>query len=671
MSQDLVKTKNSFFLFLLFLIVVPIIIYFYFLKWKTDTIYGDDLLMFRDVTGTNSFIERLNWHVAFQKYRPVHGLSMQMIIDWFGKNINAYYVFNVAIHTINTFIFALLINLFLKSPVLSFAFSLIFAVSRFTFFNISQLLNGGALEGLAITFFLLSVFFIIRSVWQQETTAKQKNKDILISILFANLSMYTHERYIVIIPCIILLILLAPQLKQFTIRQKSILISFAVLSMFLNVGIKNFVFSMPFFVGTGGTNMSFSFASAFGYLTDGILSIFQINKGPEYLTGSQFSALSTINKTIAITIFLSSLIVIGIFIFRSVKLIVQQKRINSDFVIFLFLGSLFFALLVPAIVTIRLEQRWLQASLCVFILMLILAFKTFSFRKASTKNLVSLLFVIAFMWIDFSYFYKGANNLYMKDAERTASKFVSAIENNLIESGVKKLYIWDEKSDINIQNGIIWSLGDGFIFKFYQSAPKKVVFVNSVYQKTDSIPVSSFVNFNPGEERIVVIDDKVIDITKYYLKDSLKSFNTDVQNKLATTDAVQYNQKQLFITNADFHKFTADGFHGNENGSSWTNGNASIGFKGNFVVTDTIILELNTYLPPICQNIKPKISIIDAEAKTYQPFYTKKEGDKFHYKFDMKNGTYLQKIQIVSDTIDSGVDLRVLSFPFISLEIKQ
>ena len=41
-----IMSKREKYFFILSVIAIPVIIYFYFLKWKTTTIYGDDLFFF-------------------------------------------------------------------------------------------------------------------------------------------------------------------------------------------------------------------------------------------------------------------------------------------------------------------------------------------------------------------------------------------------------------------------------------------------------------------------------------------------------------------------------------------------------------------------------------------------------------------------------------------------
>src|SRR5439155_24250209 len=108
-------------------------------------------------------------------------------------------------------------------------------------------------------FFLLSVYYLTKVLVKNGLLASQIQKSIVLSIVFANLSMYTHERYIVLFPFIFLTVLLFPNLKTLSLKQKISLGLAAVASLALNIIIKKYVYTMPFFMGTGGTNISFSF----------------------------------------------------------------------------------------------------------------------------------------------------------------------------------------------------------------------------------------------------------------------------------------------------------------------------------------------------------------------------------------------------------------------------
>lgn len=522
-------TKLKYILFLFFVIAIPIIIYLYFLPWKTSTMYGDDLYLYKTHASLHSFSEKINIPGLFQKYRPVHGLSMHVLLETFHKNLNGYCCFNIAIQVINTFLFALIINFFLKSLWLSLLCGLSLGLSRFSYFNITQLFNGGALEGLAIAFFLLFLYYVIRAMaFNLEPKFKQQN--VIKAIVFANLCMYTHERYIVLLPFIILLILIYPGFKILRQKQKIVLSLLAVASICLNVFLKKEIYNMPFFVGTGGTNIELSTSSPLSFLNNGLLSIFGMNKGPDYLSGLNFNALPLWNKLIVI--FLLAGFFISFFIyFKSYKkaININQNEHHNKFWLLPFLWMLLVLLLIPAVITIRLEQRWLQASFAVFMLSFIIAFCQVSFKNLFVRNWILVLFMTLFFLTDYTYLSKGAGNIYLTTSEATADKFKEAIDKRIIKPQTKNIYVWEKHQDVNVENEIKWILAEGYFFNFYQRQGKNMFFADSIYTK-DSVHTNTFTNFNTNADQIIFMDTSITDITNNYLKDSLKEFTNKIHH---------------------------------------------------------------------------------------------------------------------------------------------
>ena len=448
------------------------------------------------------------------------------IYELFYKNLESYYLFNVVIQSVNTCLVAMLVNLFLRSPLLSLLTSLLYGLSRFSFFIVAQLFNGGILEGLAMTFFLLSLFFALKTIVEKDNTYIQVIRALAWSLVFANLSMYTHERYIVLFPFLMIVIFFFPRQHKLLGKKKIYFAAAAILSMLVNAGIKKYAYGMPFFVGTGGTNISFSFATAFSFLTDAVLSIFQLNSGPEYLIGIPFRSLKGFNLVLVLFVAASLVSILVAYLFHIRKVFANRHEDKkSAFYVFLLLGILFALCLAPAIVTIRLEQRWLQASFSVFIIMIIIAFNALPFRKEGIKYALLCTLLALTLWGNYNYLSQGVDNLYMKEAERTAALFVKGLNTKVIHPAGNRLYLWEKQRDVNAENGATWALGEGYIFNFYSVETKQIIFVDSIYHQTASGVVSSFPAFNKDRAQILYVRHDLVDITELYLKDSLKNFS--------------------------------------------------------------------------------------------------------------------------------------------------
>lgn len=504
------KPKQQQLLLIIAVAAVPVIIFFHFLKWKTAEIYGDDLHMYFTHEGLTSLWDKLNMPVFYGKFRPVHGVVTHLLIAIFKKHTGAYFLFNIGVQSLNTLLFAILVNLFLQSPFLSLLLGLLIGLSRFAFFNVTQFFNGGSLEGLALTFFLIALFFIIRVLLLHNRTVSLKQRDLIWAFVAANLSLYTHERYIVLIPFMILLILLYPGLRVFSVKQKVIFSLIGIASIALNVALKKYIFGMPFLVGTGGVNISLSFSSIWTYFTEGFLSIFQVNYGPEYLIGIKFTALPVFDKILVWALLGSFATILVLYINRIRKaFLLKQKEEIAVFTIFLSLGVLFFIFLIPAIITIRLEQRWLQASFAVFILMIGLAWSRIPVKNRNARTWVIAAFVLAFSIVNFSYLNNGDKYMYLVNAGNIAGSFKQAINNGTIPASAGKLYIREDEDSKVVIN---WAIQGGLFFKFYQDKPKEVVFIDSSFKLDAAQPLDTL------KDRVLNFNGAVTDITNRYVQ---------------------------------------------------------------------------------------------------------------------------------------------------------
>lgn len=651
--------KKDYFSILL-LILIPVIIYCYFLIIKTKVIYGDDLYLFTDHARLNNFSDKINQSLSSGKYRPVHDFMLNLIIQLFQKQIGAYYVFNVGIQIINTFLFVAILNLFIKPFYLSLLISLLIGLSRFAFFNVTQLLNGGALEGLAISFFFLFLFFVLKTLIRPNLSASQKQKMLAWSIAFANLSMYTHERYIVLFPVLILMVLFASSCKTLTIKQQMVICFFAIASMVLNFCIKKYIYSIPFFVGTGGSNISLSFSSAATFFKEAILSIVELNTGPTYLVGIRFSVLPWYYKIQVLLLVSCFLLLLGWYVYKILK-----KKFDNETETFMFLGLLFFACLVPAVVTIRLEQRWLQASFSIFVLLIAIAASKIKFKNNFNKDFFLSIFIVFFLLTDGMYLYLGNKYSYMKYGEKKVSYFKQAIDQGILKATSTTLFILQDKVDINNANVLNWQLGSGAFFDYYLGKTKKIIFIDSINEKLHAPNSTVLTDFNRKTNQLIIADSTIIDVTNNYFNDSVEYANsTTFLNKN------KGRKNTLVIDINNFNKFSITGLYAYENGINWTNGKVYIGFRTPYVIKDSLFFKLNTFMVASCKNVIPKVVLKDGDNNLYQPILFKREKDSFYFTFYFKSTVYVKQIIILSALINSFPDKRNLSFPLISLEVE-
>ncbi len=261
------------------------------------------------------------------------------------------------------------------------------------------------------------------------------------------------------------------------------------------------------------------------FFADAILSIFQINTGNPSHFGILFTSLSLLKK-------ISISILTGIMLLIIIVYIVKTKRTfknlnehqKNNFYTFGVLFLLFVFCLTPAIITIRLEQRWLLAPFCIFITMLVIALSSFKFKDNRIKNSIFLTFIACFLISDCNYFYNGVKNLYITNSQSASSVFETAIKKGIIRYNTSTLYLWEQHRDYGFEGDINWDIGGGNLFWFYQNKSKKIFFIDSTYLTQNTDAINTLPDFTQDSVQILYYKNGVFDITDQFLKDSLKCF---------------------------------------------------------------------------------------------------------------------------------------------------
>jgi peptidoglycan/LPS O-acetylase OafA/YrhL len=169
---------------------------------------------------------------------------------------------------------------------------------------------------------------------------------------------------------------------------------------------------------------------------------------------------------------------------------------------------------------------------------------------------------------------------------------------------------------------------------------------------------------DPAESRAANYDEKWIFDQEGQL---LKAENLLAQ-KLENISGNSTGSIQIGYDNLS--KYQSNGFYDPENGMRWTNGNATIHVNFEPGDKDSLLVKLNTYMPPACKNVRPQVILSSINGKSYKPVQTTRQENVFFYVFVQDEKSPINKIDIISEKIDASPDLRTLSFPFISLEIQ-
>jgi hypothetical protein len=535
-----------------YLLLIPVIIFIYFLKYRATSIYSDDIASYMTYFAQTNTWDKLNLSRLYQQFRPVRDLALHLMLGTFKKQIYAYYIFNVLMLALNTYVFARIINYILKAPLLSLTLALLLPLSRFSYYAATQLFIGGLMEGIALVFSLVSVLFLMKIMTEEKTEPdKRQSSAVLWSILFANLSMYTHERYMVVLAFIAGVALFFPWLRL-TILARIGLATLSSLSVYLNFFLKKNVFHVAVMQGTGGANIEFSIPSIKTFFGEAIYSIFQVNTGPSYICGMPYAALQPLTqKTVMVAVALLVVAIVGLlfaFAAASVRHFRRRENGSGSFtgyvadlqnnpsirngVIAFFLSGLFLLLLIPAIVTIRVEQRFLLAPFCILVIIVAIAAKAIFLDRQLLRATALMVVVLVCTFNDYHYL-QGTKNLYYSSTDNAAIAFHDAMETGVIRPEATNLYIWEKHRNPDREREIGWVIGGGNLFVIYQGANKNMVYLDSLYQKTDSAYNYALAGFDKKNSQVIFLNIEnngdafrytIQDITLGYLTDTLRTF---------------------------------------------------------------------------------------------------------------------------------------------------
>lgn len=515
---------------LLLFFALYVVIYTFFFQWQVRTVYGDDLYLFQEKDGFR-FSDLIYHPLDATANRSINRFFIYSILELFDNNLHLYYLLNVLVHAACTYVLALTINIFLRSFFVSGIISLILGLSRFSYYNVSQISFGAALEGCGVLLFSLMLYYVVRAMRSSDTGANV-TKSLFTAIIYAALCpTLTHPRYIVLFPFMLIVVFFFPFKENISLRTKVSLFIAVLSSMLIYAFIKIFIFNQPLLIGTASSDFHFNIATALGYFEDAIISIFQINPGPDYLMGIRFDELPRAGQLIAFTTAIICMCLMLIFVVRMPQLIMKfylirvlespvfKKNLNEKYLpeicIFIILTV---ACIVPAISTIRLEQRWLVAPFSVFILILVVQLCTFKINNNTLRHSLLIFLSLCFIAINYMYFSLGYKNLYFYTAEATSYRFKKAMEKGVIRPNTINIYILEKKMDPNFEGEITWALAGGYFFKVYQKKEKHVLFFDSLYSIKNGDSIYNLKDFDPKNSQIIEFSPDIKDITADIMK---------------------------------------------------------------------------------------------------------------------------------------------------------
>ena len=157
-------------------------------------LYMDDLYLFSFFREQNFFEFSFPIGQAV-RFRPVYWAISYIEMALVGADPNRYLHFNIFLNSLLAFFLFFFSLKMTKKRILSLSLGLLFLSAHFAYYQIGQAI--GILETLALGFALLTLYFLYRQIDCKE---RAFGKMLLFSHLFFFLLIFTHERYVALLP---------------------------------------------------------------------------------------------------------------------------------------------------------------------------------------------------------------------------------------------------------------------------------------------------------------------------------------------------------------------------------------------------------------------------------------------------------------------------------------
>jgi hypothetical protein len=442
--------------------------YLRFSPWMASALYGDDLyayLAFQDGRFASS------WHQALlegssHKYRPIFQGVEGIAFHFFGSDIRRHLILNFATHLSSVLIFyRVALRAGRGNRLVGAAFAIVLASSRFALFELTSI--AGILEALAFLFFLVTIDACM--VLRNADVASPMSRIVLYCV-WATLAgagaIFTHERYLVIAPWLMLGFLGAPCIRALPIRVRFSLALLPWLPGLFNIAYKTWGLHDSVLTGTGGTNLALDPVQALSNARQAIYSIMGFNSGPEHLVGHVVVAGDpSFLLAVASCLCMISLALMAVLSGKSEhpRLHVIRNFALSDRAL---LASLFVLVLVPPILTIRMEQRWLLAPFA----LLLLGLADFAGSLRGIPKAIGTCGVIAVAILQFE-----ADGILGRDFDRIylvqAARFAAATHAGVVEPGY---FPPGPLTFFAQQDKCSWALLGGAFFQVYEDKARLI-----------------------------------------------------------------------------------------------------------------------------------------------------------------------------------------------------
>ncbi|MCA1825609.1 MAG: hypothetical protein ABR567_07200 [Myxococcales bacterium] len=315
---------------------------------RYDVLMGDDVYLY-DAFSHGSFVDTCLTGRGGAKYRPVYFTLEWLITHAVGPHYASYVWVNIGFSILLSFVVFLLARWLARgNDLVGLGAGILFVTSRFAWYEVAQVL--GLMEALAVLWTLAMVYFAFRFV------RAERLRDALGMCAAYFLAAFTHERFLAAAPFLAAAMLWS---RTRALRDRVLLAAVVISPLPLYVLLKKALQRPPFFLGTGGTPIAFDLKQTVKFWAAGLINVFGINKGPEYLSIVDYRHLPALNQALGVAIAAAGVTLVALFL---------GERRRPGALMVAWVGSLIAGLLLTASITFRQEFRWLYAPYVVALL---------------------------------------------------------------------------------------------------------------------------------------------------------------------------------------------------------------------------------------------------------------------------------------------------------------
>ncbi|WP_431635820.1 hypothetical protein ACQVBX_17915 [Dyella sp. KULCS107] len=276
----------------------------------------------------------------------------------FGDHVSAYAVADIGLQgLIGLATFAICWKISHGNWIASLSLAAAVTLSRFATYLATQVI--GPVEGVPLLLTLCAIYALLA----MERSQKPSLAVALSAVAASLLATFAHERFIVVPVWLAIALYFITSAAVIPRVRKWTLILVSAFVPVLYIAYKQVVLGTTFLIGTGGTHLAFAPFRTVENGLQALYSLFGFNSGPDYLIGTPVVAGSEMSS---LAFLFTSL---WVFIFVAGVYYATRKEPASDgrdpkyktmwaILILLLAGFL----IAPALLTIRLEQRWIFAS---------------------------------------------------------------------------------------------------------------------------------------------------------------------------------------------------------------------------------------------------------------------------------------------------------------------